>query len=251
LSNRVFKNYQVNLGIPFQVKIPPGLRNISVDNEDEGDNAEGNRNEKTDEDNHESIIRNAREEADLIIKEAEYEASRIIETAKERAEEDRKSVLEDAWKEGYEKGTNEGKGQYETIIKEAEKIKQQADREYKEILSSMETDVMSLVIDVARKVMCTEILTNRDCILNMVREAFEKSTNKESTVLYINPHQFEIAKENKEKLISMVEGLNELEIKMDPSLKSGDFFVKTPYGNVNCSMEKRLKMIEEAFKELI
>lgn len=236
--------------MPFQVKIPPGLRNIDITQSKEGEK-ENAVSTKSVEETAEAIISSAKEEAKLIIKEAELEAAKILESSKKEADENKSAVFEEAWQKGYEQGTREGKSQYESLIKEAEEKKKQAQREYSEILASVEADVVNTILDIARKVVGTELTSNKDSILHMVKQAFEKCTNRETIILCINDVDYDHVIQNKEKLMSMVNGVHELEIRKDAALKAGDFLVRTPYGNVDGSMETKLRKIEEAFREVI
>lgn len=251
MYNRVFKNYQINVGIPFQVKVPAGLQTAKHHNrlmeqqsnevditEDEIENAE-------------DIIHKAREEANLLLKEAEFEAERIIDNARQKAREESLEIMEQARKEGYEEGYNAGKQQHIELICEAEKIKENAETEYCDILEGIENDVISMVIDISKKVIGEEISLNRENILYVVKQAFEKCTNKDNVILRVAPDDYEFIVDNKEKVLSMVEGMGEFDIKKDFSLKAASCVVETPFGCIDASIQTKLRKIEEAFKQVL
>ncbi|MCX7922373.1 MAG: FliH/SctL family protein [Clostridia bacterium] len=251
MSNKIYKNYQVNLGIPFPVNTPLNFETIRhVDNaveliESEDDIAQN------EEESHEEIIQKARDEAEFIIKEAHYEASRIVENIEREAAESKEKIEDEARQQGYEDGYNQAKMQYEALMNEAEAIKEQARIEYKEVLQSIEEDAVNTILDIAKKVICEELSVNKESILYMVKQVFEKCANRENIVLKVSAEDHEYLIENKNQLLSMVEGIGDLEIKIDASLKVGACIVETSYGSIDAGMQTKLKKIEEAFRQAI
>ena len=248
MYNRIFKNYQVNLGMPFQVKPPVSFDTIKKfdEPEDEKDESAFDAREITEE-----MKKKAMEEADLVIKEAEYEAQRIIENTEIEIEERRLAVEEEAKQKGYEDGFNEAKKQYEDLIQEAEFVREHAKAEYKEVLESIESDTVNVIIDIAKKVIGSELSLNKENILFLVKQAFEKCTNKENIVLKVGAEDYDFLSESRDRLLSMVEGIGGLEIKKDSSLKAGVFIVETQYGSIDAGVQTKLKKIEQAFRQVI
>ena len=248
MSRGIYKNYQVNIGIPFQIRSPLNLyEEDTVDDEDvkveEMETSLGI--------DPESIVAEAREKADLIINEAKLKASMILKEAEEEANKLTNEIIENARKTGYEKGCIEGRNQYENLIKEAERIREQAKTEYKEILAGIEKDVINLSFEIAEKVLTYEIDTNKEGILHLVKQAIEKCTNRESIIIKVSPGDYDIIYQNTEKLREMIEDLGNLQIKKDLSLKSGNFLVENLYGSIDAGIETKLKKIKEAFMQVI
>lgn len=252
-NNKVFKNYQVNLGIPFQVKTPAvnfetikkAESFIPTEMEEELP-----LDAKTGEEP-ELLLQKAREEADLIIKEAHYEALRIIEKTEAEAGESKLQIEEQAREAGYMEGVEEARRQYEGLVQEAAATLEQARMEYRAILESVEADAVNVILDIARKVISDELSTGKEHIMSMVRQAFEKCANRDSLVLRVSPQDYEYLDGNRDELLSMVEGIGELELKRDSSLKVGACIVETPYGSIDAGVETRMRKIEEAFRQCI
>jgi len=249
LSNRLYKNYQVNVGLPFEIKPALNFQTIRhMENEEDFED----KNDSFDEAMvREEIIREARIEADMIIQEAKYEAARIIEDAERSSKESYSAMVEEARIKGYEDGLKEVKKQYEDLLTEAEYIREHARIEYNDVLSSIESDAVNIILDIAKKVVGNELSTNKENIMFLIRQAFEKCANKENIVLKVSPDDYEYICENKDSLLAMVEGIGELDIKKEPSLKSGGCIVETPLGSIDASLQTKFKKIEESFRELI
>lgn len=258
MSNKVFKNYQVNLGGPFMVEVPDVLRKSELSkilkkevNDRQEEVTAEEVNEESSEEIRQSLIQAAEYKAQSIVKEAEYQAAKILEDCRKEIEKNKASVLEEAQKKGYEQGEKEAKEYCREMTIEAEKIRQEAMKEYSDLLSKAESDVVDIILDIARKVIGKELSDSSDSILQMIRQAFESCSNRDNLLLFVSPIDYEVIEKNSEKLKSMVEGIQKLEVKVDPALAGGNFTLRTPYGNVEGGADKQLKKIEEAFKEVL
>lgn len=236
------------MGIPFQIKSPLNFETIKKADSFESRNVEFEHHAKEES---EELIRKAREEAEYIIREAQLEAAKIMESAEEEISSTRAGIEQEAWQKGYEDGAEEAKRQYEDLIREAEMIREHAKVEYKEVLAGIESNVVDTVMEVARKVIGVEISFNKDDVLYLVKQAFEKCANKENIALRVSPDDYDYICDNKERLLSMVEGVGELEIKKDTRMKEGACIVETPYGSIDAGVQTKLKKIEEAFRQAI
>jgi len=183
-------------------------------------------------------LEKARKQADEIIRQAELEAAKILEEAKEK-------------QKGFEKGYEEAKSQYEDLIQEAELIRENALKEYQETLQSIEKDALNIILDISRKVIGTEISMNKEKLLEMIAQAFERCSNRENITLKVSSADYDFIIENKDRILSMVEGIGQLEIVKDQALKLGALILETPYGSVDAGMDTKLKKIEEAFFKVL
>lgn len=256
LYSKIFKSSQVNIGGPIEIKAPINFETIKMADVPE-DNAQRDLKETDEELENirreyvQNLIDSAKEEAVVIIKEAELEAGRIMDNARTKADELVKSTEEKARKQGFEKGYEEAKKQYEDLLMEAELIKQHAETEYHEILAGIEKDAVNLVLDVARKVIGAEVNLNKENILDLVKQGIERCSNREDIVIKVSASDYDYLKENKDKLISTIEGIGEIDIRKDPSLKAGACIVETLYGSVDAGVNTKLEKIEQAFRKIM
>jgi len=251
LYNKVFKNYQVNMGIPFKVKSPVNFETVNrINTFAENHETSEFSNEKIMADASE-ILSNASEEAELLIKEAHIEALKIVQTAEQEVEEHRARVEEEGRHQGFEAGVQEAKKQYEDLLNEAEMIREHAREEYAEVLARVEGDVVNVILDIAKKVIVSELETNKECILNMVRQAFEKCAGREGAVLKVSSDDYKYLSENTGRMEEMIEGFADVEVKKDSTLKAGDIIIETDFGSVNAGAGTKFKKIEEEFREVV
>ncbi len=252
MSNKIYKNNQVNVGIPFQVKFPvtyqPPVRNIGLKldlGQDEEEQQQVDSNAMGDE-----IINKAKVEADMIIKEALLEAKDILKNASDDVENLKQQVSEEARSEGYEQGLAQAKQEYEALIKEAQDIKTQAGIEYKKVLDSLEEDSVNTILDIAKKVISKELECKQNILL-LVKDAFEKCSKDRKAVLKLSEQDYDFISDNKDELESMLERSEEIEIKKDLSLKEGGCIIETSFGSIDASAETKFEKIENDFKDIL
>ncbi len=252
MSNKIYKNNQVNVGVPFQVKFPvtyqPPVRNLGLkldldqyeEEQQQVDfNAIG-----------EEIINKAKVEADMIIKEALLEAKDILKNASDDVENLKQQVSEEARSEGYEQGLAQAKQEYEALIKEAQDIKTQAGIEYKKVLDSLEEDSVNTILDIAKKVISKELECKQNILL-LVKDSFEKCSKDRKAVLKLSEQDYDFISDNKDELESMLERSEEIEIKKDLSLKEGGCIIETSFGSIDASAETKFEKIENDFKDIL
>jgi flagellar assembly protein FliH len=261
LYSKIFKSDEISLGDPVQIRVPASFQNIKMaykvglKSEVEPHEKVALKLEKDSVKDYEEIMQGARDESETIIKAAEIRAKGIIEIAEAEAFERVKAIEEEArqkgFEKGYEQGYEEAKKMYEDLISEAENIKERANIDYSKAMSEIESDAIDLVMDIARKVIGEEVKLNKEHLIYLVSEALGKTSNRDNIMLRLSNQDYDYVVENKEQLLSMVEGVGTLDIKRDPALKPGDCLVETPYGSIDAGVETKLRKIEEAFGKMV
>lgn len=253
MSNKIYKNNQVNVGVPFQVKFPvtyqPPVRNIGLkldfERSDEEDEQQVENSSLG-----EDIIYKAKAEADMIIREALLEAKDILKNASADVENLKQQVYDEARTEGYEQGLAQAKQEYEALIKEAQDIKMQAGIDYKQILDSLEEDSVNTILDIAKKVISKELECKQNILL-LVKDAFEKCSKDRKAILKLSEQDFDFVNDNKNELESMLERSEEIEIKKDLSLKEGGCIIETSFGSIDASAATKIEKIENDFMDIL
>ena len=251
MSNKIYKNNQINVGIPLQIKPPsfyPNIKQVTLKPEEEIEKQDGNSDYDT---MSVEIIINAKKEAELIIKEAELQADEFLEKQRAEIEQLSNQAYQQAKEEGFNAGQLQAQEQYEQLIKEAEDIKQQAGMDYSRILDSIEEDAVNTIICIAKKVISSELHTNKENILLLVKEAFQKCSKDRKAVLRLSSCDYEFVSQNLEQLDQLLERSEPFELKKDPFLKEGGCIIDTPFGSVDASADTKFEKIEQDFKFIL
>ncbi len=234
-------------GRPYSVQIPVTVHKLNI--EEMSDEEEAESEEMSESPDPELLLENTRHKCEMITREAELEAGRIIEEARQEAAAKAQKITEEAWQKGYAEGIDAAAEQSRDILAQAEEMRLEAQREHEELIAGMEEEMLNLVMDMTRKVVAGELATDKDVIIRLIREALPKCSNKGGAVLRVSPEDAENLAENREELLSCIEGADSLEIKKDSTLHKGDCIIETQFGSVDAGVNTRLDKIEEAFNE--
>ncbi len=257
MYNKIFKSDQVNVGGPVQIRVPVNFQTMKMAYKTNVKYESGNLEqevteiEETNSGSYEEIIESAKIESEDLIKAAEIQAQKIIEDAEDETCERIKALEDEARQKGFEKGYEEAKSMYEHLLSEAESIREHAKVEYSEGIAGIEKDAIELIMDITRRVIREEITLNKEHIVNIVGEAIGKSSNRDNITVRVSSQDYDYVLDNKDKLLSMAEGIGEIDIKKDAALKPGDCLVETSYGSIDAGVETKLRKIEEAFVKMV
>jgi len=246
---KIIKSYNVFIGEP--AKVEENFEDEYLEDEYEEERQVDEIIEELNSLPEEECVEFASKKAEDLINKAREKAERIIQEAMMKVEEEREIVLEQAKKNGFEEGYNEAVKQCEDLISEAGIIKQQAFEEYNNLMFSSEQEILSIVFDIAKKVIGHEVNAGKDDILFIIKEAIEACTHKDYILLKVCEDDYEIIIKSKNKLLAMVKGVGEVEIKIDHSLEKGSCLLETPFGAVDGSVKTKIEQIEKVFKSLI
>ena len=234
--SRVMKSFQINVGAP-----------LTVDPID----VEQTQNEQSPADEARQLVDDACAEAEKTINDANKMAEKILEDARQQAEKMRLTVLEQAREEGYRQGHEEITQKAESLLKEAEEIRERAQQEYQALLESAEKDIVDLVLDITQKVIGDEVESRPEAVHSLVVQTLHKCKGAETVIIRVSPSDYETVRQNKDAIIQQSAFSGEVSVKKDLSLKSGGCIVETPGGKVDAGFRTQLKGIEEAFNELL
>lgn len=186
---------------------------------------------------------NLQEEASRIIVDAEEQREIVLENARKEALVYREKGYEEGYREGQESGQEAG---FQLIRENDQKREDRLSRllasihrERERLLWEAEGELLNLSIEIARQVVLSELKVNKDVIVEIVRGALRRLTNKQGLVIRVSSEDKSILLEYKEELQSG-EDLLTLTIVGDPQLKQGDCVLETSSGSVDGRLETRL-----------
>lgn len=244
--SRIFKSNYIKIGTPKPIKsnVPIAVSHeLAMTSEAALElNAEEQAN---------NIIEDAKELYLRIIEEANFEAKRIMDNAQEEKEMLQANAEDNGYKDGFNTGYTEGINQAQDIIKKAEELKQQLDDRNAVIYKEAEYEIMELVIDIAQKVLMQELTQNKEVMMSLIKQSISKCTFKDNLTIRVSEADFDFVNSNKERIIMLTEGINNLEIYCDKALTKGSCIVETPSGEINAGIDVQMKEITKAFEYLI
>jgi flagellar assembly protein FliH len=163
------------------------------------------------------------------------------------------SAMESQLRQAHARGIEEGKkAGREAAQAELQPVMERLLRSCSEIAGlrarirkETETDIVSLTVAIARRVLRRELSVDPEAVHGVVKAALEKVQSKEICVIRAYPEHVAAVRTFFEKA-----GLNVgIEIIADASLQPGGLVVETKRGNLDASVETQLKEIERGFTD--
>ena len=155
-------------------------------------------------------------------------------------------------------------------VVEAEKIKEQAEKEgfakglelwakqiknLEEEIDNTHREVQKLVIPVAlkaaRKIVAKEIELHPEIIVDTVSNNLKAVAQHTKIKIFVNKDDYEILESHKNQLKGLFESLKSLSIVPTPDVDKGGYIIETEVGIINGQIGNRWTLLEKAFEKLI
>ena len=205
-------------------------------------------------------LKDADIQANILKQQAQTERDKIIADAKK----DASIILEDAKKEGHEKGVEEGrkdgkekiKKELADIIKQAnakaEKTLQDAKEQTADYFVKAEDDIVAVVMMAIEKILPQHFLDVPQVVLPVVREAIKYVRDQKEIKVHVEPESYDLILMARSEFQSMLtDGTAVLEIISDETLSPGDCVIETPNGGVDARLLTQIELMKNSIQSVL
>jgi len=176
------------------------------------------------------------------------EETKIGRPDREQIDRIEKEAYEEAFQLGEKTGLESGERMFRSAVQSLVEAVERLKHMEKEFYGRVEEEILDLVLATTRKVVQREINTQRDVILDVLRQAIAKTTDRERIRVRINPSDFDFVHAHKSDIVSTVDGVKDLVIEGDESISRGGAVVDSDYGTIDARIERRFETVEKALK---
>ncbi|MCD2308925.1 flagellar assembly protein FliH [Borreliella burgdorferi] len=205
------------------------------------------------------VLEAAKQEADLLQKEAIYkkesietesnaEIERLAREYEEKLKTDLEIAIAKGREEGYSKGYESGFEDFDKVMRKLHAIIASLIAERKGILESSGGQIVSLVMQIAIKVIKRITDSQKDIVLENVNEVLKRVKDKTQITIRVNLDDLDIVRHKKSDFISRFDIIEKLEIIEDPNIGKGGCIIETNFGEIDARISSQLDKIEEKFK---
>ncbi|WKD00640.1 flagellar assembly protein FliH [Borreliella americana] len=205
------------------------------------------------------VLEAAKQEADLLQREAIYkkesietesnaEIERLAREYEEKLKTDLDMAIAKGREEGYSKGYESGFEDFDKVMRKLHAIIASLIAERKSILESSSDQIVSLVMQIAIKVIKRITDSQKDIVLENVNEALKRVKDKTHITIRVNLDDLDIIRHKKSDFISRFDIIENLEIIEDPNIGKGGCIIETNFGEIDARISSQLDKIEEKFK---
>lgn len=198
------------------------------------------------------------EEVDLLKSEVELELAEALIKKKEaedqaleivkNAEDSQQEIIEAGKQEGYEAGYAEGMQQLqaenEQNVAQVTALLQELQELQKDALRNHEKYIVQLGSLIAKKVVHNEIKTEKELVVNMVKEVIGSFDGLGNIKISVNPAEYDFLLRYQPELKKYVEDDQTIKIKPDASIKTSYPVIESDYSAMDLNLEKQFSEID-------
>lgn len=196
------------------------------------------------------IKADAESQAAQIVEKAKAEAAQIV--AEAQAQHDK--IVSDARTEGFEQGSQEGyeKGvaEVDRLIERMHKVLEAVMQRREEILQDTETQIVELVILMARKVIKILSENQKNVIMANTVAALRKVKTRGNVTLRVNIEDVKLTTAHADEFIQHVENVQGITVQEDSSVEKGGCIVETDFGAIDARISSQLTELENKILEV-
>ena len=162
------------------------------------------------------------------------------------------SIESEAYAKGFLKGEQEGKEAAGNRIQQAvDALTQAAEglmRLQQTLSEKSEARLVELALAIGRKVVGYEIVSNREVVVNVAREALKSVGNLQEVTLKMNPQDLRFLEENQMSVAQLAPHISDVRVEAVDSIEQGGCVIDSSCGRVDAQIDSQLKLIEKAFQ---
>lgn len=195
-------------------------------------------------------------EIQAIRAEAAEQAKQVVSAAVEEAERLKTAAHAEGYAAGYAQGLAEGReeglaearAEQAQLREDLQELLDAIERERRRLWTESEQTMVELVMEIARKVIKEGAELDSGIAVAAVRHALLRSASAETVRIRVHAADLESVKAHREELLTLVDGIRQLEIVADRRVGPGGCVVETPGGVVDARMETQLDEVESALR---
>jgi flagellar assembly protein FliH len=139
---------------------------------------------------------------------------------------------------------------YTGMIIEAQNILEQSYETNRKTILDAEIFLLEMSCGIAEKIIAKKLDQSSDWIIDMVKLALQRSSEKGTIAICVAPAQFAYIQSVREELTYSIDPQVELHIYPDASIKDAGCVIKTSFGTIDARVETQLTEIKQALLDI-
>ncbi|MCR5188092.1 MAG: flagellar assembly protein FliH [Treponema sp.] len=196
------------------------------------------------------IKSDAENEAASIIEKAKAEAAQIIAEAQAQSSKTENDAYQKGFDQGHEEGFEKGSAEVDRLIDRMHKILEAVMQRREEILQDTESQIVELVILMARKVIKILSENQKNVIMANTMAALKKVKTRGTVTLRVNIEDVKLTSAHTDEFIKHVENIQGITVLEDSSVEKGGCIVETDFGAIDARISSQLSELENKILEV-
>ncbi|MDR2490914.1 MAG: flagellar assembly protein FliH [Spirochaetaceae bacterium] len=181
---------------------------------------------------------------------AEDDVTKMLAAAETDAEAKRTQGHDEGFEKGKDEGFAQGKVEVNRLIERIHRVLERLQDKRADVLNETEQQIIDLVLLIARKVVKSVSETQKNVVIENIREALGKVKSKGKVTIKVNLSDLELATAHIEEFTKQLESSGTIEILEDSSIDAGGCVVETDFGAIDARIANQLAELEAKILEL-
>jgi flagellar assembly protein FliH len=173
---------------------------------------------------------------------AEAEARAIV----AEAEIAREDAVREGWNEGFQAGHAEATMALNDALNAAHRLTERIESYLEALPDRAGDEAAAVALEVAARIVRAEIAVRPERVLDVVRAAIRRATDRERLLIHVNPADLQICRDGAPELMTQMGGIMRIDVVDDPRIATGGCILETPTGDVDATLAGQLARIHEA-----
>lgn len=192
----------------------------------------------------------AEDQANEILSKARAEAEQIIADAEAKKAQLESEANQSGYEAGYKKGYDDGVAEVNRLIERMHKMVESVMQRREEILSETESQIVELVILMARKVIKILSESQKQVVMANTLAALKKVKARGKVTLRVNLEEVKLTTSHIQEFIQHVENIEAIKVLEDSSVEKGGCIVETDFGAIDARISSQLTELENKILEV-
>lgn len=152
---------------------------------------------------------------------------------------------------GYAEGYDTGRAEVTRLVERIHTIIQRIIEKRSEIIEGTETQIVNLVLMIAKKVIKVISENQRNVVINNVLQALRKLKTRGDVVVRVNLEDLKVTSEHTKEFLKLVENVKSINVLEDSTVDQGGCLIETDFGEIDGRISSQLNEIEEKILQLM
>ncbi len=188
-----------------------------------------------------------KQKSTTVSEDAVQKASLIIKEAENRVQQ----IEHEAYQRGYQEGRDFARVEAAKLLEMLKSVAGQSLGEKWRVINSVEENIVNLALEVAEKIISEQITVDHNVVVHVARKAIMIAAEREHIEIRVNPGDLETIKAHKEEFMSLMDGIEKIEIIADRRIKRGGCILETSAGNVDARIQSQLYQVEQTLRGVV
>ena len=193
-----------------------------------------------------TMLEQAQADAQAILDGAQSEASGIIESAKAQAEAEKKNVLEQSRKQGYEAGQAKANSELEEAKRQLEEKARQLDEEYQQQLNELEPKFVDTITSVYEHIFHVELGSYRGILEYLISNTMHSLEAGHNFLIHVSKEDYSYVYTQKRQILSgAVSAGDTVDVVEDMTLEKNECLIETDGGIFDCGLGTQMSELKK------